>query len=224
MISILIPIYNGIEFLPESLKSVINQTFTEWELIIGVNGHEKNSIVYKESVKLADGNPKITVLDLYLITGKANTLNEMVKHCKYDYVALLDVDDIWMNEKLEIQSIYIEDFEYDIIGSRCVYFGDMENTIPKIPIGDITEFDFKSVNPIINSSSIVRKSLCYWRENGLEDYDLWLKMRYNPPTVGKIRFFNCNDILVKHRIHKTSAFNSDGKNNNKVVELLLEYS
>ncbi len=39
MISILIPIYNGIEFIDESIHSVINQTFNNWELLIGVNGH-----------------------------------------------------------------------------------------------------------------------------------------------------------------------------------------
>ena len=43
MISILIPIYNGIEFVEESVSSVIQQTFKEWELIIGINGHPKNS-------------------------------------------------------------------------------------------------------------------------------------------------------------------------------------
>jgi len=33
------PIYNGIEFIEESVKSIIKQTYTEWELIIGINGH-----------------------------------------------------------------------------------------------------------------------------------------------------------------------------------------
>ena len=38
-ITILMPIYNGIEFIEESVKSIIKQTYTEWELIIGINGH-----------------------------------------------------------------------------------------------------------------------------------------------------------------------------------------
>ena len=46
MISILLPIYNGIEFIDESVQSVINQTYTEWELLIGINGHFKNSELY----------------------------------------------------------------------------------------------------------------------------------------------------------------------------------
>ena len=51
MISILIPIYNGIEFIDESVNSVINQFFTDWELLIGINGYPKNSEVYKIAKK-----------------------------------------------------------------------------------------------------------------------------------------------------------------------------
>ena len=40
MISILMPIYNGIEYIGESVSSIIGQTYGNWELIIGVNGHE----------------------------------------------------------------------------------------------------------------------------------------------------------------------------------------
>lgn len=220
MISVLIPIYNGIEFIDESVSSVLKQTYTEWEIIIGVNGHAENSSVYQLAKKYADHNYKISVLDLYTISGKANALNEMIKHCKYDYVAILDVDDIWYPEKLEIQMIYVAEFNYDVIGSRCVYFGDLENISPSIPVGDISGFDFKSVNPIINSSAIIRKHLCHWEENGVEDYDMWLRLRY---INNGISFFNCNDILVKHRIHKKSAFNSKG-NHTKAIDLTKKYA
>lgn len=47
-ITILMPIYNGIEFLDDSLSSIINQTYNNYELIIGVNGNNKNSDVYLE--------------------------------------------------------------------------------------------------------------------------------------------------------------------------------
>ena len=45
MITILIPIYNGIEYLEESIESVKKQTFKDWELIIGINGHPANSLL-----------------------------------------------------------------------------------------------------------------------------------------------------------------------------------
>jgi glycosyltransferase involved in cell wall biosynthesis len=217
MISILMPIYNGIEFIEDSVNSILNQTYNDWELIIGVNGHPETSDVFDIAKKYENtyGSTKIRVFDLYMIKGKSNTLNFLLRYCNNNYVALLDVDDIWYPNKLEIQTKYLN--EFDIVGSNCIWFGEKNDVIPPIPIGDISEFNFKQVNPIINSSSIIRKGLCYWDNNELEDYDLWLRLR----NLGK-KFYNCEEILVKHRIHHTSAFNAKG-NHLKVEELLAKY-
>lgn len=208
------PIYNGIEFINESIGSILQQTYLDWELIIGINGHPPESDVYKTAKQFENLSHKIKVYDLYDCKGKSNALNIMLKYCNFDYIALLDVDDIWFPKKLEIQSKYLD--KYDIIGSNCVWFGDINGIVPKIPQNDISNFNFAEVNPIINSSSITKKSLCVWNHefNGVEDYDLWIRLR----KLNK-KFFNCSDILVKHRIHKQSAFNSKG-NNNKVSDLL----
>ena len=215
MISILMPIYNGVEFIDESVGSILNQTFNDWELIIGVNGLPENSDVFKKALEYK--SEKVHILDLFTIKGKSNALNEMIKYCKYDYVALLDVDDIWHAKKLERQIPFIE--KYHVVGSRCIYFGDINGIIPSIPIGDISIFDFHKVNPIINSSCIINKSLCYWNHkwNGVEDYDLWLTLRSKSK-----QFYNCSEVLVKHRIHKTSAFNANG-NNNLVYDLKMSH-
>ena len=214
MISILMPIYNGIEFINESVNSVIIQTFIEWELIIGINGHPPNSEVYKIAKQYEDIDERIKVYDLIDAKGKSHALNDMIKYSNYNYIAILDVDDIWHCKKLETQSKFLHN--YDVIGSICLCFGDIENYIPKIPINDISNFNFTHVNPIINSSSIIKKELCKWNGlwNGVEDYDLWLRLRkFNK------KFYNCPEILVKHRIHKQSSFNSKG-NSNKVPQLL----
>lgn len=216
------PIYNGIEFIDESVSSILEQTYDKWELLIGINGHPENSEVYKiaktfeqKSDKEDKTLAKIKVFDFYTIKGKSNTLNELIKHCKYDYVALLDVDDIWHKKKLEFQSVFLHD--YDVIGTKCVWFGDRPGIVPLIPQCDFSNFNFAVVNPIINSSVIIRKDLCYWdsKFDGLEDYDLWIRLRKQNK-----KFYNCTQILVKHRIHNTSAFNSGGKNNNNVPNLL----
>lgn len=212
MISILIPIYNGIEFIEESVNSVLKQSYEKWEIIIGVNGHEENSEVYKIAKKY-EGD-KIKVLDLFMIKGKSNALNKMLSFTSYDYIALLDVDDIWLPSKLETQLSYLH---YDVIGTKCVYFGDLSGIIPNIPTGDISHFDFVSVNPIINSSSIIRKEYCYWYSlyDGVEDYDLWLRLRKQNK-----RFYNCDDVLVLHRIHTNSAFNT--KNHDTLIQEIKE--
>ena len=213
------PIYNGIEFIDESVSSVLNQTYDKWELLIGINGHSKDSEVYEIAKKLALNNDKIRIFDFYEIKGKSKTLNVMIQYCNYSYVGLLDVDDIWENNKLEIQSRYFLN-DYDIIGSNCIYFGDINNIVPYIPVGDISNYNFKLGNPVINSSSIIKKDLCHWNENGIdgiEDYDLWLNLRSQ-----NRRFFNCNEVLVRHRIHSTSAFNSKD-HSEKFKELLSNY-
>lgn len=217
MISVLIPIYNGIEFIEESVSSVLEQTFEEWELIIGINGHPKDSDVYLIAKEYEKRSVKVRVFDFFTIKGKSDVLNEMIQYCHYDYVAILDVDDIWHKDKLKIQSEYI--VNYDVIGSRCIYFGDQIGTVPYIPTGDISNFDFLRVNPVINSSTLIRKSLCFWdkKYDGVEDYDLWLRLW----RAGK-KFYNYSQILLKHRIHKTSAFNNS--NANRVPELIQKYS
>lgn len=215
MISILMPIYNGIEFIDESVSSIVRQIYDNWELLIAVNGHPPDSDVYKIAKKYEKTNNKIRVFDFYDTKGKSNTLNNMLPFCKYDYIALLDVDDIWYDNKLQIQSQLLHSF--DVIGTRCIYFGDTPGIIPDIPTGNISSFNFKLMNPIINSSSIIRKNLCYWNDNGIEDYDLWLRLRQQNHT-----FYNFDEILVKHRIHENSAFNSKG-NHLKVKELLENF-
>jgi len=214
MISILMPIYNGIEFIEESVSSIMQQTYEDWELIIGVNGHPPNSEVFQKAVKYA--NEKIHVYDLHELKGKSNSLNRMLDFCNYNWVSLLDVDDKWLPEKLERQVPFM--MTYDVVGTNCQYFGDL-NCCPQIPLGNISELNFKQVNPIINSSCLIKKDLCYWDANhdGVEDYDLWLKLWSQKKT-----FYNVYDILVLHRIHKSSAFNAQG-NNNKVGDILKKY-
>ena len=220
-VSILMPIYNGSEFLPESLSSVIKQTFTEWELLIAINGYaEPESTIYKmvkDYVKSV-GDMRIKVLDYYDCKGKAATLNKMLGECKYSYVAILDVDDIWLPTKLVVQQPFLLK-GYDVIGTKCVYFGEMNNIVPAIPNGDIGNFNFLQVNPLINSSAVIKKELAYWDTTvfGVEDYDLWLRLWRE-----KKRFYNCPEVLVKHRIHRQSAFNAKG-NDNHVAALRLKY-
>lgn len=217
MISILLPIYNGIEFINESVSTVIYQTYNNWELIIGINGHSKDSEVYKEAKKWEKKDNRIKVLDLYTIKGKSNALNEMIKYCQYDWISLIDVDDKWLPKKIESQISYME--KYDVIGTRCQYFGDRSGQ-PMIPIGDLKNHNFTKVNPIINSSCLIKKLLAYWNKewDGLEDYDLWLTLW----KQGK-QFYNVESIQVMHRIHQESAFNAKG-NHLKVNNLLKKYS
>lgn len=216
MISILMPIYNGIEFINDSVSSALSQTCSQWELIIGINGHPPNSSVYHHAKYYEMVDPRIKVFELDT-TGKSDSLNKMLSLCTYDWIAILDVDDIWMPDKLSIQMPYVLSEQYDVIGTKCIYFGERENIVPYVPTGDFThKFNFAKSNPIINSSAIIKKNACYWKSvyEGVEDYDLWIRLQKEGRS-----FYNCEQILVKHRIHKASAFNSKG---NHLVPKLLK--
>lgn len=205
MISILMPVYNGIEYIEESVSSIINQTFPDWELIIGVNGHPEGSEVFKAASKYC--STKITVLDFPELKGKSVTLNKLITYAKYDSICLLDVDDKWEPEKLMNQVPYID--RYDVIGTNCQYIGDSD-VIPRLYFGELSENNFLEINTIINSSCMInrRGREIYWdREwDGVEDYDLWIRLvKYG------WKFFNIKTVLVKHRIHSTSFFNTKNR-------------
>ena len=205
-VSILMPLYNGIEFLEESVNSVINQTYKNWEIIIGVNGYpEKSEVELKASdiINNLNTNNIFSIRVIYYKTrGKSQTLNMMVKDVIYDYIAILDVDDKWMPYKLELQMPFLKDF--DVVGTNCQYFGERED-FPLIPFNDLSEYNIFIGNPIINSSVIINLKDAYWDENtdGVEDYDLWFRLYYY-----KRSFYNLSNILCLHRIHKASAFNN----------------
>jgi glycosyltransferase involved in cell wall biosynthesis len=219
MIYVLMPVYNGIEFIDNAVTSVNNQTYKDWHLIIGVNGHPANSETYNiakgyNSTRCCERGGQITVLDLHEINTKSGALNAMMTWILAaasigadDWVSLLDVDDIWFPTKLSQQLPFCQD--YDVIGTQCQYFGDRSGS-PSIPTGDITTFDFSKVNPVINSSCLIRAKHARWRDLDIhqgtaEDYDLWLTLWQQG-----CHFYNVNEILVLHRIHRGSGYNSKG--------------
>ena len=214
-ITILTPLYNGIEFLEESLASVVAQTYDKWELIIGINGHGIGSEVENKAMEIINNydrfRHKIRVIGYNNTKGKPETMNHMVVDATYEYIAILDVDDIWMPEKLERQVPFLED--YDVVGTRCEYFGMMTG-YPNVPVGDLSNINFLMCNPIINCSAIIRKCDAYWDDSdyqhkikGLDDYDMWLRLKHKNK-----RFYNIKKILCKHRIHGDSAFNTSNAN------------
>jgi teichuronic acid biosynthesis glycosyltransferase TuaG len=233
-IGILMPIYNGDEYFEEAFLSILKQTYNNWELWIGINGHPKGSDVYNRILNIIKpfaNKRDIVLLDFGLPGNKAATLNKLVKLISKNikYVALLDVDDIWHPNKLELQLPLLQiRYPYHIVGGKCEYFGIdtegkiiPENITSNIPVGDFSKkYNFKYRNPIINSSVIIHIDLAVWNENttnGLEDYELWLNLRKR----GDVKFYNIDKVLIKHRIHNSSAFNTN--NNNHLIELLAKY-
>ena len=212
-ISVLIRLYNGIEFLEEALDSVLEQTYKDFEVIIGVNGHgpdEKENHVLSKAQEIVNAkvDSRLIVKNYPNVKGGAEALNALVADAKAEWVAILDVDDRWHREKLEYQ-VFIRDTvtpSYDVIGTFCKYFGSFDGC-PSIPHGHIHPDVFKTSNPMIHSSVILRKSLAQYTDFcSLDDYDLWCRLIQQ----GK-RFYTIIAILTYHRLHNASHFNSSEK-------------
>ncbi len=213
-VTIMIPLYNGIEYLNQCISSIENQSYVFWKVLIGINGHPLNSDIYKQA-KLFESD-KITVKE-YITKGKPDTMNAMLNDVSTDLICILDVDDWWSPIKLYEQMKIWKTGLWDIVGTQCSYIiREKISGSPNIPTGYIK--DFEKTNPIINSSVLMRKKDAKWTNNyyGLDDYELWLKLFHSGRT-----FFNIPAKLVFHRIRIDSAYNT--RNHQFVQELKNQF-
>ena len=218
-VSVLVPIYNGSEYFDSGLRSILNQTVPPFEVLIGVNGHGFDSAVenlVRRVVHEQKTNITVKVL-VYENGGKVLALNAMVKESSGTHIALMDVDDEWLPEKLERQVEIVKKYHVDVVGTQCVYFGDRTGS-PNLVYGFIRPVDFLQQNQMVNSSVLLHKDWAVWNSDftlGLEDYELWLRL-----VSSYAIFYNVETPLVKHRIHLDSFYNT--KNQEQAMERLRQ--
>ncbi|WP_436515262.1 glycosyltransferase family 2 protein [Ekhidna sp. To15] len=92
MISVIIPAYNAVNFLKQTVKSVINQTYKDWELIIVNDGSKDGTLGL--SNELASEDTRIRVVDQQN-GGVSSARNTGIKDAKGKYLSFLDADDCW---------------------------------------------------------------------------------------------------------------------------------
>jgi glycosyltransferase involved in cell wall biosynthesis len=98
-VSIIIPTFNRMEFLPSAIESVLAQSFTDWELLIVDDGSDDQTRAYLQSLN----DPRIKLL-LQPHTGRPALIsNVALRAARGKYVAFLDSDDVWLPKKLEAQ-------------------------------------------------------------------------------------------------------------------------
>jgi glycosyltransferase involved in cell wall biosynthesis len=207
MVSVLLATYNGENFIAKSIESILNQSFQEFEILIGFNGTTDNSRMIVSQYN----DPRIRVFDYGDDKGKSKTLNKLLLESKYEWIAIQDDDDIWINTKLEKQLPYIEN--NDVIGTFIQYIDINDKPIggPVLSTQDseIKKISLSGGNQVANTSTIFKKvdalEIGGWRDglDGIEDYDFWLRLMRN----GK-KFINVSEQLVLHRLHSNSNFNT----------------
>ncbi len=108
LVSIIMPNYNGARFLSESIESVLNQTYKNWELIFVDDCSTDNSL----EMVMSYNDERIRVIKNQKNSGAAITRNNAIKQAKGRWIAFLDSDDKWKEEKLEKQLKFMIENNY----------------------------------------------------------------------------------------------------------------
>lgn len=114
-VSVIIPTCNRPDLLPRAIKSVLNQTYQDFEIIIIDDGQEKSA----ESVVRQFNNPRIKYIKHETGKGGAAARNTGVKASSGEYFAFLDDDDEWLPEKLEKQTKVFDSCDDSVVMVFC---------------------------------------------------------------------------------------------------------
>lgn len=182
-VSIIMGIYNCESTLKESIESIVNQTYTNWELIMCDDCSKDNTFNVAKEYK--DKYPeKITLIknDVNLTLGP--TLNKCIKLVDGKYIARQDGDDFSVKERIQKQVEFLEENKiYDLVGCGIVSFDDNGNhgirmleLIPKKK--DLMRGATFAHATILIKSKVMKELDGYSEEeytNQVEDYHLWFR-------------------------------------------------
>ena len=100
-VSIITPVYNSANFISITIQSVINQTYTNWEMLLVNDCSTDNSLEIIQA--FADKDERIVVINNDQNLGQVKSRNRAIDQASGRYIAMLDSDDVWHPEKLEKQ-------------------------------------------------------------------------------------------------------------------------
>ena len=108
-VSVIMNVHNGEEFISEAIQSVINQTYQNWELLIWDNLSTDNTFKVISSFK----DKRIIYFKSEIFDELYRARNKAIDFSNGDLITFLDADDIWLPNKLEVQSNIMKDSEID---------------------------------------------------------------------------------------------------------------
>ncbi len=104
-ISVVIPVFNGEAYLAEAIDSVLNQTHQDFELILVNDGSTDNSLRIMQEYAVRDG--RIRIIDQEN-QGRCEAFNRGLEVAEYEWVARLDADDVYLQDKIEKQLAFVK--------------------------------------------------------------------------------------------------------------------
>lgn len=212
-VSVVLPLYNAKFTIVSSVRSVLDQTYRNWELIIINDGSTDNSkeVLLSFIDKLQpEIKEKISFLDQEN-KGPSYTRNRGVNFATGHYIAFLDSDDVWVKEKLEWQIFYFKKFkDIGIIGGGFNKISGTKNENFIMISYQMLLFKNYFLTPtIMIKKSFLDSEGYYFNEEKRysEDHDLWLRLTH------KRKGIYINKILAKNIIGKAN-FGESGLSGN----------
>jgi glycosyltransferase involved in cell wall biosynthesis len=216
-VSVIIPTYNREKYIVDTINSVLNQTFSDYEIIVVDDGSTDGT----ERVIREQFPDKISYLSKPN-GGPASARNMGMRIATGEYIAFLDSDDLWLPEKLEIQIRYMDSNpKCGLIGSWALTFrgtdsSKIEDVALACPETVPTLQRLLLVNCILLSTVMARAS-CIEKAGGfdnslfvLEDYDLWIRLAMHYELA------NLPRVLARYRLHAGNIYG--GASARKVAE------
>lgn len=216
LLSVIMPVFNGEKYLSETIESILNQTFTDFELLILNDNSTDSTQAIIESYQQKDSRIRVIVKDVNV--GPANLRNEGFSLSKGEYIALMDADDIALPSRFEKQIHVLNTKpEVGVCGTWFTFFGEKKDKTVKQPENHAKiKVSFLSSCSIGNPTVMLRKSVLgdYRFENQFvpaEDYHLWSRM------ITTTDFYIIQESLLKYRQHDSNISKTKIENVNRSV-------
>ncbi|MDC0543388.1 glycosyltransferase [Candidatus Pelagibacter ubique] len=214
LVTVITPLFNAQDYIGETIESVLDQTYQNWEMIIVDDCSTDNSRDIVKKYEAKESRIKLIELEKNF-GGPARPRNVGLDISKGDYLAFLDADDMWLKNKLQVQinemlvnnldftstdSKFIDDNSIDTIINKhkiVIFFKKIKR---KATLSDVIKGNFISTSSAIVSKNFISK----FDENkdfiGVEDMYLWMKIL----NEKNVRYKYITDKLIKYRVSSTS--------------------
>lgn len=200
-VSVVMPVYNAEKYILESVQSVLNQTYHNYELIIVDDASTDRSTELITSI--CKDNASVKMIRLAENGGVSHARNTGIENSKGEYIAFIDSDDIWKADKLKLQMRFM--IENSILFSFTSYeitYEDSKKDNTYVQCPQVVNYQrLLYGNPIPCFTVICHRSLLkdyHFEKTKHEDYVLWLQLAKKYTLYG----FDCN--LGIYRSHSQS--------------------
>lgn len=231
-VSIIIPVYNGANFLEEAIQSAINQTYKNTEIIVVNDGSNDDNKT--ENIALSYSN-KIKYIKKEN-GGVSSALNVGIQNMSGEYFSWLSHDDLYYTDKIEKQIRFIEENnlqnkknilfgDYAVIDENGIVFSECKKNhqeIEKKPEYILLRGHLNGITMLIPKTAFEDYGKFNEELRCTQDYDMWKKM------MKTYKFIHQQEVLAKTRIHKNrdTAINPKviSEGNNLWINLIEEVS